>query len=241
MPPSATPPPAPDGRTIALYSLADLAIRLPHERLAKLRKVSNLTLDQVASLSGISRAELSRLETGDRRLLDTHLAKLSRAYNTTLNELKNLVEYTVESRVRLIQLGEASAAPAALHLLPLLTPAELQQAGYARKAVRQVQVPFTSLSAQAYALALTPAVAGDVFSPGTIIIADPALRVRLGEMVIDPAGQDLLLLRTYRNTSGQLAATFAGRSFALAPTQKLEDFHKIAAVLPAPELIDSTT
>jgi transcriptional regulator with XRE-family HTH domain len=56
-------------------------------RLHKLRGSRNWTLDDLAALTGLSAAYLSRLEAGDRQPSIASLLQLARAYNLTLSTL----------------------------------------------------------------------------------------------------------------------------------------------------------
>ena len=70
-----------------------ICVRGVGERLMHLRARANLTLDQVAAQTGISKSETSRLETGKRKVAPRHLAAFAPLYGLTETGLNYLLAY----------------------------------------------------------------------------------------------------------------------------------------------------
>jgi len=70
-----------------IHSLRDGVIRTAGERLAWLRRCVRLSLVQAAAKSGISKTEISRLERDERTAAVSHIRRLARAYDTSVQEI----------------------------------------------------------------------------------------------------------------------------------------------------------
>jgi transcriptional regulator with XRE-family HTH domain len=79
--------------------------RLVAGRLRQIRLDRGLTLTQLAALTGISTAHLSRIETGDRQPSIGSLLQLARAYGTSIGAL---VENLPEQDYHLVRAGAAT-------------------------------------------------------------------------------------------------------------------------------------
>lgn len=71
--------------------LDDARTRRPHEILTLLRKRCGLTLVTAASQLGVSKSELSRIESGQRHLSRRHVAALAQLYGVDFSELSGTV------------------------------------------------------------------------------------------------------------------------------------------------------
>ncbi|WP_170763461.1 helix-turn-helix transcriptional regulator [Ruegeria lacuscaerulensis] len=78
--------------------LDDLSNRLAN-RLSELRRGRGLSLDQLAEISGISRATLSRMEKGDVSPTAETLGRLCAAYGLPMSRLLMMVEDSFDPRV----------------------------------------------------------------------------------------------------------------------------------------------
>jgi transcriptional regulator with XRE-family HTH domain len=86
-------------RSLRLWEV-DVSTRLA-ERLGQLRKGRNLSLEELAKLSGVSRATLSRLEHGEVSPTAAVLGRLCAAYGMTMSRLMAEVEGEGAALVRM--------------------------------------------------------------------------------------------------------------------------------------------
>ncbi|MFZ5962050.1 helix-turn-helix domain-containing protein [Thalassococcus sp. BH17M4-6] len=70
------------------------------DRLARIRAERNLSLDQLAALSGVSRATLSRLEKAEASPTTAVLSRLCAAYGLSLSQLMATVEDGFAAHIR---------------------------------------------------------------------------------------------------------------------------------------------
>ncbi|MEP3046494.1 MAG: XRE family transcriptional regulator [Roseibium sp.] len=68
-------------------------------RLSELRRAKNLSLDELADKSGISRATLSRIERGDTSPTAVALGQLAKAFNMSMAELFGFGPVSLDAKV----------------------------------------------------------------------------------------------------------------------------------------------
>lgn len=217
------------------FTLTDICVRGTGERLAHLRNIVGMTLNQAAETSRISRAELSRLENGDRKLTDAHLVRLAKTFRLPLQELKDILDYKVDTRVQ-VMASEAVSAPSQSCQLKIF-PASRMLPKRRHNSIpdRNISLHFESaLSKHAYVIELD-GIDDPILPPHALVIVDPDRLVRIGELVFNTVSNDPPLVRLYRARNGALYGCYGDTEVTFTKTINLKSFHKIMAILPAPE------
>lgn len=233
-----SPPPHSSG-PIALHelrekisNLEEICVRKECERISYLRTLNNLTLESAAVIAGISRSELSRLENGERKLTDLHIAKLAMAYRMTVNELKDILSYQIKSKVRVISVSTASP-PNIKRQLPIYLSSVLPVHGRSLQISAKAEIcADIQVSDKAYAIEMDHASDDIILPPNSLIIADPSSLVRLGDLVVNTIGWRPLLMKIDRREDGLLEGTYGQERVSFKLGTALSGFHKVAAILP---------
>ena len=223
------------------FTMMEACVRSPGERLTHLRSLVGLTLEQASKISEISRSELCRIENGERKLTEVHITRLAKLFRMPVNQLQEILAYQVAEHTLYrtpAEKTETDKNQSGQLTLPVLTVAALQaghmKGSYARRLLT-VPDPGT-LSAQAYAVELG-ASADSWLPPHTLVIADPDKMVRTGELVLNTATYEPLIVRLERGADMSLSGVSSTQRVSFAATVTLRQFHKIAALLPAPEFV----
>ena len=228
------------------FTMMEACVRSPGERLTHLRSLVGLTLEQASKISEISRSELCRIENGERKLTEVHITRLAKLFRMPVNQLQEILAYQVAEQTLYrtppekpqTEKTETGKNQSGQLTLPVLTVAALQaghmKGSYARRLLT-VPDPGT-LSAQAYAVELG-ASADSWLPPHTLVIADPDKMVRTGELVLNTATYEPLIVRLERGADMSLSGVSSTQRVSFAATVTLRQFHKIAALLPAPEFV----
>jgi transcriptional regulator with XRE-family HTH domain len=222
-------------------TLTDVCVRGTGERLAYLRSVVGMTLNQAAESSQISRAELSRLENGDRKLTEAHLVRLAKIFRLPLQELKDILDYKIDTRVQILASEAASAASTTCQLKSFPVSQMPSKNRHHTTSDRKISVHFESaLSKHAYVIELDK-MDDPLLPPQALVIVDPDRLVRLGELVLNTVSNDPPLVRLYRSRDGALYGCYGDVEVEFTKAVGLKNFHKIMAILPAPEEATSPT
>jgi transcriptional regulator with XRE-family HTH domain len=209
-------------------------VRTIGERLAWFRKSSDLNLAQLSALTGISRSELSRLENGGRVLKPEHCTLLSAVYGMTSTAFEDALHFDP-----LLQIVQSPAPTEAAiferrRTIPCYGAATYPDRGSANPTVTlTVDVP---LSADAYAIRIDTRI--DAFLPvDGLVLADPAARTMLGDLVINTVDRRGLLISLHRDSNGALAGRTADGVLVFPKQIRVINFHKVVALFPAPHLV----
>ena len=190
------------------WSLA--CLRTAGERLAWLRRRAGMNLTDAASLSGLSRSELSRLENDGRRLKGHHIDILGGLYGVDSAMLKDLVSHSPVP-------GEPTP-----RFLPCFEAAELAGTGTGRAAHDAIRLPFPLVvGPDAYLIAVGDA--AELPVPGrSMVVIDPAARPVLGDLAANTGTWSPVLLILRRNEAGEFDRG--------GPARPMQNFHKAVAV-----------
>jgi len=227
-------PPANQERTrLSEADLTAVCIRDVGERLTYLRSRRDLTLDAAAGITGISRAELSRLEKGERRMSEAHLSRIAAAYGLPLSELRDILSYQVKARVKVLSLLESRPSPFETNMIPCYPASDLMAGHTSHHTKRQIVLPKAlHLSSKSYAVELDHTADHFILPPNSLILVDPECRVRLGDLVLNTVTWSPIMLKLDRGASEELIGRIGEAQIDLPRTTELSDFHKIIMIMP---------
>lgn len=209
------------------------SVRTAGERLAWLRNAAGLSLTEAATASGISKAELSRLEHGSRRIADRHLLRLAPIYGVQAGELRTLLAFDPTEKTAVLEINE-TPAPARQRPLPCYSAEGLRSDGPSLAHRTAITAPtHDALGPTAYGVRLPKGTTATVAFGGVVAIADPEARTALGDLAINPIGWAPLIGIVDRDTAGRLVLQGAEESEDGLPAEaRLCDLHKVVMLVP---------
>jgi len=217
------------------FTMTDVCVRAVGERISHLRSMVGLTLDEASRISEISKTELCRLENGNRKINEIHIARLAKLFRMTTNDLTEILNYKIENSVRYTPEEIRHAARHSLKLT-LFTPEGLRTRHMRiRERRREIDMQFTeTVSNKAYAVQI--GVLDNLWMPPhSILVIDPEKIVRVGELVLNTISYDPLVINLERANNMKLRGRFNDAIVDFPANVTVRNFHKIIAILPSPD------
>ena len=221
---------------VSFERIHEVCTRSPGERLAYLRAGQGLTLDAAAALTGISKSELSRLETGKRKIGERHIAALASAYDLTENGLRYMLAFIV----RHASMAHSGAPAVARHSYDMQCfPASGIASPVAGSMVRRLAVsgPF-QFSPDAYCIVMDAPYANTILPVGGLVIVDPRQRALIGDLVLNRVSWVPLIVSLIATNEG-LAGKGHGGQIDFGRDARIDDFHKVVAIITSADILAS--
>ncbi|MFM2042809.1 MAG: hypothetical protein RLY86_1385 [Pseudomonadota bacterium] len=192
-------------------------------RLRDLRTRAGLSLAAAAAAGGMSKGELSKLETGVRPLRADHVVRLARVFGLPAADL-----LTPDSPYRALLADVATAGPA---LIPLYDGRDLARSGGEARPVGTV-APFDGIRgvAGAYAVTITDLSNAPALTPGVILHVDPGRVPTVGDLVVNRIHWSPLAFYLRQDDDGHLYGLTLSRRRVDLDLDDLDRLHKVAGI-----------
>ena len=190
------------------YTIEECCFRSTGERLCHFRKMAGLSMLTVAQMTGISRAELSRLEAGTRILSHRHLLLLSDVYGISVHTIKSIIAYDPAKNT---PSGSPDSGPTAYFPRRNLCSLPLKHADGTERAEQNLQLDIAlPLSEAAYCVRTSQPVEAGPDEWNSLVIVDPKARTLIGDMVMAECQKRLTCVYLGRNDLGGIVGSWAG-------------------------------
>jgi len=191
-------------------------------RLRALRGKSGLSLAAAAAAAGMSKGELSKLETGVRPIRPDHVVRLAKVFGLPAAEI-----LSPGSPYRAL-LGEVTA-PAAT--IPLYDGRDLVREGEKARPVGGV-APFEALRGVpgAYAVTIADLSNAPALTPGVILHVHPDRAPSVGDLVINRVGWSPLAFYLRQDDDGRFYGLTLSRRRVDLELDEVERLHKVAGI-----------
>lgn len=189
-------------------------------RLRSLRTARGMSLSALAAKVGLSKGELSKLETGVRPLRPDHVAKLAKAFEIAPADL----------------IGEASAlrvmvAPEPAATLPLYDGRDLARVGNAAEPIGRVDAPAQLRSVpDAYAITINDLSNAPALMPGVVLHVHPGRAPALGDLVVNRVSWSPLAFYLRQDDDGRFYGLTLSRRRVELSLEEVERLHKVAGI-----------
>jgi transcriptional regulator with XRE-family HTH domain len=222
---------------LSLIEAERICVRSAGDRLAHLRLRKGLTMDAAAKLTGISKSELSRLETGKRIVKNWHIVAFASAYGLTEEALRYVLacnqqihafmpDALQKNNIDLRQSYEMKRFYAS-HLIKSSNSADSSQIS--------ISVPFR-FSTDSYCIVFDTPYSDSILPIGSLIIVDPKQRPLMGDIVLNRISWKPLIINLFNTAEGLAGNSYIGR-VDFGRDIVIEDFHKIVAFITSFEMV----
>lgn len=191
-------------------------------RLRALRGKAGLSLAAAATAAGMSKGELSKLETGVRPIRPDHVVRLAQVFGLPAAEL-----LSPNSPYRAM-LGEVRAPAAGI---PLYDGRDLARSGAEARPVGTV-APFEAVRGTpgAYAVTINDLSNAPALTPGVILHVHPAKVPSVGDLVVNRINWSPLAFYLRQDDEGRFYGLTLSRRRVDLELDEVERLHKVAGV-----------
>lgn len=191
-------------------------------RLRSLRGKAGMSLAAAAAAAGMSKGELSKLETGARPIRPDHVVRLARVFGLPAAEL-----LTPGNPYREL-LGEVQPPAAGI---PLFDGRDLALAGSNAQPVGTV-APFEAVRdvPGAYAIIINDLSNAPALTPGVILHVHPARVASVGDLVVNRVNWSPLAFYLRQDDDGRFYGLTLSRRRVDLDFEEVERLHKVAGV-----------
>jgi len=204
-------------------------------RIRTLRQQRGLSLTDLARRAGLSKGELSKLETGVRPLRPDHLERLASALELPAQALlvpdSPLHRLTAAPPSGMAVDGTAADGPAAAGGIPLYDGRDLARLGARAQPVGRVDTPIPLKGVDgAYAVVINDLSNAPVLMPGVVLHVNPARVPAPGDLVINSQGWSPLAFYLRQDDDGRFYGLTLSRRRVELTQEAVERLHKVAGL-----------
>ena len=194
-------------------------------RLRNYRVMKNITLTKAATLCGVSKSELSKLESGARPVRPDHVIKLAGVYGITPLDL-----LTPDSKLRAF-VERASDMRTGSSDLPLFDGKSLSSQKELARAVGRTPCPVQLADVSgAYAVSIGDMANAPALLPGIILYVHPGRPVMINDLVINRISWSPLAFYLRQSDDGDLYGLTLGKKRVDLQVDDIERLHKVAGI-----------
>ncbi|EWY38210.1 hypothetical protein N825_14395 [Skermanella stibiiresistens SB22] len=194
-------------------------------RLRSYRVMKNITLTRAAGMCGVSKSELSKLESGARPIRPDHVIKLAGVYGITPLDL-----LTPDSKLRAF-IEHAAETPVAQREIPLFEGRALSLRHKDAKPTGKVPCPVQLIDVPgAYAVGICDMANAPALLPGVILHVHPARPVLINDLVINRVTWSPLVFFLRQTDDGDLYGLTLSKKRVDLDRDAIDLLHKVAGV-----------
>jgi transcriptional regulator with XRE-family HTH domain len=204
-----------------------MEIKTEHDgvRLRNYRAMKQLTLTEAASLCGLSKSELSKLESGARPVRPDHVVKLAEIYGVAPLDL-----LTPDSKLRAFVEHVADRQGVQRHI-PLYDGRQLAALHEAARPIGRVPCPIQlAETTGAYALTINDMANAPALLPGAVLHVHPNRTPVINDLVINRISWAPLIFYLRQSDEGELYGLTLSRRRVEIPAEDLDHLHKVVGI-----------
>ena len=195
-------------------------------RLRNYRVMKNITLTKAATLCGVSKSELSKLESGARPIRPDHVIKLAGVYGIT-----PLALLTPESKLRAFVERAADVQTATPSDIPLFDGKSLSLQKELARASGKVPCPMQLADVSgAYAISISDMANAPALLPGIILYVHPRRPVVINDLVVNRISWSPLVFYLRQSDDGDLYGLTLSKKRVDLQVDDIERLHKVAGI-----------
>jgi transcriptional regulator with XRE-family HTH domain len=201
--------------------------RIEHDgtRLRNYRVMKKLTLTEAAGLCGLSKSELSKLESGARPIRPDHIIKLAEVYGVTPLDL-----LTPDSKLRAFVEHVAERHGVQRHI-PLFDGKVLANQTTAAKPIGKVPCPVQLAEVPgAYAVSIADMANAPALLPGVVLHVHPGRPPLINDLVINRVSWSPLVFYLRQSDDGDLYGLTLTRKRVDLDADDADRLHKVAGI-----------
>jgi transcriptional regulator with XRE-family HTH domain len=194
-------------------------------RLRNYRVMKNITLTKAATLCGVSKSELSKLESGARPVRPDHVIKLAGVYGITPLDL-----LTPNSKLRAFVERAADVQTVASDL-PLFDGKALSMQKELARATGKVPCPVQLADVPgAYAVTISDMANAPALLPGIVLYVHPKRPVVINDLVVNRLSWSPLVFYLRQSDDGDLYGLTLSKKRVDLHGDDIERLHKVAGI-----------
>ena len=194
-------------------------------RLRNYRVMKNITLTKAATLCGVSKSELSKLESGARPVRPDHVIKLAGVYGITPLDL-----LTPESKLRAFVERASDTKPASSDL-PLFDGKSLSSQKQSARAAGKTPCPVQLADVPgAYAVSIGDMTNAPALLPGIVLYVHPERPVMINDLVINRVSWSPLAFYLRQSDDGDLYGLTLSKRRVDLEAEDIERLHKVVGI-----------
>lgn len=194
-------------------------------RLRNYRMMKNITLTKAAGMCGVSKSELSKLESGARPIRPDHVIKLAGVYGITPLDL-----LTPDSKLRAF-IEHATDTPVHQHEIPLFEGRALSSRQKDAVPTGKVPCPIQLVDVPgAYAVSIGDMANAPALLPGVILHIHPQRPVVINDLVINRVTWSPLVFFLRQSDDGDLYGLTLSKKRVDLDRDAIDLLHKVAGV-----------
>jgi transcriptional regulator with XRE-family HTH domain len=195
-------------------------------RLRNYRVMKNITLTKAAILCGVSKSELSKLESGARPVRPDHVIKLAGVYGITPLDL-----LTPESKLRAFVERASDTSKAGSSDLPLFDGKSLSSQKEAARAGGRTPCPIQLADVPgAYAVSIGDMTNAPALLPGIVLYVHPERSVMINDLVINRVTWSPLAFYLRQSDDGDLYGLTLSKKRVDLEAEDTERLHKVVGI-----------
>jgi transcriptional regulator with XRE-family HTH domain len=195
-------------------------------RLRNYRVMKNITLTKAATLCGVSKSELSKLESGARPIRPDHVIKLAGVYGITPLDL-----LTPGSKLRAFIERAANGQAASLSDIPLFDGKALSLQKELARASGKVPCPIQLADVSgANAISISDMANAPALLPGIILYVHPRRPVVINDLVVNRVSWSPLVFYLRQSDDGDLYGLTLSKKRVDLQADDIERLHKVAGI-----------
>jgi transcriptional regulator with XRE-family HTH domain len=194
-------------------------------RLRNYRVMKNITLTKAATLCGVSKSELSKLESGARPIRPDHVIKLAGVYGITPLDL-----LTPDSKLRAFveRAADVRTGPSDLPLFDGKTLAAQKESA---RAIGKVPCPVQLADVPgAYAISISDMANAPALLPGIVLYVHPKRPVLINDLVVNRVAWSPLVFYLRQSDDGDLYGLTLSKKRVDLQADDIERLHKVAGI-----------
>ena len=194
-------------------------------RLRNYRVMKKITLTQAAGLCGLSKSELSKLESGARPMRPDHVIKLAEVYGVTPLDL-----LTPDSKLRAFVEHVAERQGIQRHI-PLYDGKSLAVQHNAAKPNGKVPCPVQLAEVSgAYAISISDMSNAPALLPGVVLHIHPGRAPLINDLVVNRVTWSPLVFYLRQSDDGELYGLTLTKKRVDLDTDDMDQLHKVAGI-----------
>ncbi|GEO39373.1 transcriptional regulator with XRE-family HTH domain [Skermanella aerolata] len=195
-------------------------------RLRNYRVMKNITLTKAANLCGVSKSELSKLESGARPVRPDHVIKLAGVYGITPLDL-----LTPESKLRAFVERASDTSKTGSSDLPLFDGKSLSSQKEAARAGGRTPCPIQLADVPgAYAVSIGDMTNAPALLPGIVLYVHPERSVMINDLVINRVTWSPLAFYLRQSDDGDLYGLTLSKKRVDLEAEDTERLHKVVGI-----------
>jgi transcriptional regulator with XRE-family HTH domain len=195
-------------------------------RLRNYRVMKNITLTKAATLCGVSKSELSKLESGARPIRPDHVIKLAGVYGITPLDL-----LTPDSKLRAFVERAADVQTTSPSDIPLFDGKALSLQKELARPSGKVPCPVQLADVPgAYAISISDMANAPALLPGIILYVHPRRSVVINDLVVNRISWSPLVFYLRQSDDGDLYGLTLSKKRVDLQADDIERLHKVAGI-----------